>query len=218
MGEQGRFESVDRLWKRSGVKVAAMKRLAQADAYGSMGLDRQAALWSLRGLSDEPLPLLDEIQESEGEREPARLPRIARIRKVMQDYRSTGLSLKAHPVSFIRDRLTDMGVTACAELSEAARTPAGERLAVAGIVLVRQRPGAASGIVFITLEDETGIANLIVRPKVYERYRRAARHSTILIAEGKVERQGVVVHVLVSRLASCDGDLAELTSKSRDFH
>ena len=218
VARDGPFGSIVRLWRVGGARVAALRTLAQADAFGSMGLDRQASLWELRGLSDEPLPLLDGAALEAAEPEQPALPVIPAVSKVVSDYRATGLSLKAHPVSFIRTKLDGAHAIRNADLSDPARTPAGSRVRVAGVVLVRQRPGTASGIVFMTLEDETGIANLIVRPRVYERFRRAARHGVIIICEGKIERQGIVVHVMAARLSSLDGELSSLTARSRDFH
>ncbi len=109
-------------------------------------------------------------------------------------------------------------MTPAAELKDAGRWPHGARVAVAGVVLVRQRPATASGIIFVTLEDETGIANLIVRPRVYERCRRAARHGVVVLARGWVERQGEVVHVMVRHIEDLENEMAALTIPSRDFH
>ena len=132
----------------------------------------------------------------------------------MADYGTTGLSLKAHPLSFVRDVLTARGVRPAAALLDPDGAPHGTRAAVAGLVLVRQRPATASGILFVTLEDETGIANLIVRPAVYDRYRAAARHAGALVATGTVERDGVVVHLLVRALVPLR---TLVTTSSRDF-
>jgi error-prone DNA polymerase len=136
----------------------------------------------------------------------------------MQDYASTSLSLKAHPLSFIRQMLDRKRVTRAAELRDERRWPQRRHIAVAGIVLVRQRPSTASGVVFITLEDETGVANLIVRPRIFEQYRNAAKHGAVLLARGWVERQGEVVHIMTRHIEKLDEHLAELTSISRDFH
>jgi error-prone DNA polymerase len=200
--------------------VSTLRRLALADAFGSMGLDRQAALWTIRTLSDEELPLfekgLPESLSTGGSG--ARLPRISEPRKVMQDYAALGLSLKAHPVSFLRPELSARGVVPAAEMRDERKWPHGSETAVGGVVLVRQRPGTASGIVFMTIEDETGVANLIVRPEIYRRDRQAARHGVVILARGRVERQGEVVHVLVGSLETADRALAELAARSRDFH
>ena len=96
--------------------------------------------------------------------------------------------------------------------------PNGARITVAGLVILRQRPGTAKGVIFITLEDETGTANLIIRPHIYEKYRRAARHGLFILAHGTVERQGMVIHTLVTRLEMLDDHLAQLAGRSRDFH
>jgi error-prone DNA polymerase len=156
---------------------------------------------------------MEEVEDST----PA-LPTIAPDRQTAQDYGAVGLSLKAHPLSFVREHLRAQGVTPCCGLQDAARTPHGENVSVAGLVLVRQRPGTASGVVFITLEDETGIANLILWAKTFEKYRKVARLSTSLIAHGRVQREGEVVHVHVSRLSTVDGMLPKVRSRSRDFH
>ena len=135
--------------------------------------------------------------------------------EVAADYATGGLSLKSHPVALIRDQLAGQGVITARQL---AATPHGRRVSVAGLVLIRQRPGTASGIVFETLEDETGVVNLIIHPSTYERYRVAARYASLLRADGRVERNGPVVHVLAERMY----DLRDLqiapAGKSRDFH
>lgn len=217
VGARGPFTTIEALWRASAVKAGALKKLAQADAFGSMGLDRQAALWQIRPLRDDRLPLFDQTDGTD-EAGLDLLPRVKPGRRVLQDYESTGLSLKAHPVSFIRKGLAEIGAAPCAELRAEAACPNGRRVKVAGLVLVRQRPGTASGVVFITLEDETGIANLILWPKTFERFRRVARLSRALLATGKVERQGEVVHVHVDRLDSLDGEVPLERRSSRDFH
>jgi error-prone DNA polymerase len=135
--------------------------------------------------------------------------------EVMLDYSTTGLSLKEHPVALVRGALSgERVVTAKAAVGRRN----GSRVKVAGLVLIRQRPGTASGIVFITLEDETGIVNLIVRPAVWEKYRPVARHAGLLLAHGLVETHSNVTHVLVSRLEDRSGLLAGYKLASRDFH
>jgi error-prone DNA polymerase len=221
MRARGPFKSVEALWRASGVSVKALRALAQADAFGSMGLDRQAALWQVRRLRDEPLPLFDTAPRADvADRDEgaSALPRQAPWRQVSFDYSATGLSLKAHPMSFVRAQLEQEGVTPAAELQDPERWPTGRRIAVAGVVLLRQRPGTASGVVFMTLEDETGVANLIVRPKIFDRFRKAARVSIAVIARGKIERDGEVVHVLADRLESADDLTPELTWRARNFH
>ncbi len=212
----GPFTNLQELQRRCRVPVAALRRLARADGFGSLGLDRQHALWAIQALHDEAMPLLDAAAMRE-EYE-ASLPSVCDAQKVRQDYSSIGLSLKAHPMSFLRERLDSMKVSRASEIQCEATSPSGRPVQVAGIVLVRQRPGTASGILFMTIEDETGIANLIVRPKIFERYRSAARHSTFIRATGKVERNGSVVHVQVARIDSLDPEQDSLFVRSRDFH
>jgi error-prone DNA polymerase len=146
------------------------------------------------------------------------LPPAPEPEQTLRDYASVGLTLRRHPVSFVRERLAAAGAIPARELADAARSPQGRAVRVAGLALVRQRPATASGIVFITIEDESGVANLIVRPRTFERYRKAARLSACMLAEGRVERQGQVVHIQVERLASLDGWLEGLSARSRDFH
>lgn len=215
---RGRFRDIPTLWRASGASAPTMRKLAQADAFGSLGLTRQAALWSVQSLRDDPMPLFEHTRIDADTTGAAALPPPTPLGEVIGDYRSTGLSLKAHPVSFIRDYLEAKGVRLNADLADAALTPAGKLVTVAGIVLVRQRPGTASGIVFFTIEDETGIANLIVRPHIYERYRHPARHSAIIAANGTVERQGLVVHVLVRRIRAVRLAGEGVVALSRDFH
>jgi error-prone DNA polymerase len=229
----GPFQTIEELRHHSGMRLSALKKLAAADAFRSMNLDRQHALWMLRELRDEELPLFDggrhegteprrheERDDETKRRRDEVLPSVTPARQVIQDYFSVGLSLKAHPISFIREELNARRITRNLELKDEKRWPNGKQIAVAGLTLVRQRPGTASGIVFITIEDETGIANLIVRPKIYDKFRKAARHATmtILLARGKVERQGEVVHVMVRSMEALDESLRDIVTRSRDFH
>ena len=215
----GRFGDVASLWRASGVPAGALKRLASGDAFGSMGLSRREALWQIRALHDDELPLFNPHKGSTADETLPALPVMEPDRAVAHDYATVGLSLRAHPVSFYRDGLKRLGARPCSVLRDDAGCPRGTRLSVAGIVLMRQRPGTASGVVFMTLEDETGIANLIVRPRIYKKFRKAARHSVVLLAHGRIERQGSVVHVLASRLESLDALVhgGELKTKPRNF-
>ena len=182
----------------------------------------------------EPLPLFDgkdeckmtndkckmQIQDKSrsAEKSPPRqgvpLPKMSPAQEVLADYRTTGLSLRAHPMSFLRKGLEGMGAVPAERL---ATWPNGKPVRVAGIVLVRQRPGTAKGITFVTLEDETGTANLIMRPDVWKKFRAAALGATVLLAQGRLQREGLVIHVLVTRLENLSGRMQELTSQSRDF-
>jgi error-prone DNA polymerase len=133
--------------------------------------------------------------------------------EVMTDYATAGLSLKRHPVSFVRRELTRRGIITAAQL---AQRQSGW-VSIAGIVLIRQRPGTASGIVFVTLEDETGVANLIIRPDVFDRFSLAARKASLLQAEGRIQREGQVIHVMTYRLSDLTQLLSNQEFPSRDF-
>ncbi|MBI3723496.1 error-prone DNA polymerase, partial [bacterium] len=147
---------------------------------------------------------------------PVALPALSEIEAVFLDYATKGLTLGRHPVAHVRAELEARGALPTAALREAAH---GERAATAGIVICRQRPQTASGVVFFTIEDETGTANLIVRPRVFERFRRTARGATFVLATGKVEREGEIVHLLVRKLEDVGSVLSlELKARSRDFH
>jgi len=135
--------------------------------------------------------------------------------EVMTDYSTAGLSLKEHPLKLVRPSLSAHRILTAAEIQ---KTPHGRWVKTAGLVLIRQRPGTASGIVFITLEDETGVVNLIVRPDIYERFRPAARHAGLLQCDGYVERQGQVVHVMAKRMFDRSDLIEGLEISSRDFH
>ncbi|MCG8354727.1 MAG: OB-fold nucleic acid binding domain-containing protein, partial [Kiloniellales bacterium] len=203
------------LWRRAGVKAAALEALARADGYRSQGLDRREALWAVKGLPDAPLPLFAAMGEEERGQEPAvDLPRMALSEHVIDDYASLRLSLKAHPVSFLRDDFQAEGIVRNESLIA---TKDGVRLAVAGLVLVRQRPGSAKGVIFITLEDETGIANIVVWPDVFERYRKLVLTANLLAVEGKLQREGIVIHVVAERLIDLTPRLQELQTRPRDI-
>jgi len=212
---EGPFVSVADLVRRSGVGRGTLARLAAADAFGSMGLNRREALWSVLGGwadDDEELPLFAGLEVEEAR--PA-LPVQSLAGRVAQDYETAGMSLAAHPMSLLRVGLRSVGIIEAGQLRG---TKAGTWVRVAGLVLVRQRPATASGTLFYTLEDETGTANLIVRPRVYERWGRPTRRAVALVAEGRVERQGEVIHVLTERLGDLSEQLEQLRVRSRDFH
>jgi error-prone DNA polymerase len=261
------FSSIERLAATAGISRFTIERLAEADAFRSLGFDRRAALWAARRLDvigarvarragsatkatsaakdgaltkDGALPLLaphmsDELFPEES----VALPPMPLSEHVVEDYVATGLSLKEHPVRFFRDRLTALGVVRNAELrsdtlSQDANTT------VAGLVLVRQRPGTSKGVVFMTLEDETDIANVIVWPKVFEKNRRTVMTARFLAVRGRLQRAGLVIHVVADTFIDLSaqlpwlregGDLfspkfsggplptdASLPLRSRDFH
>jgi error-prone DNA polymerase len=216
VAQDGPASSIVSLWRRSGVSASVMRRLAAADAFGSMGLSRQQALWQVRLLRDMEMPLFDGLEERTAGDGYDALPAVNGQRQVVIDYDTTGLSLRAHPVSFARERLGRLGARRCSVLRDQGLTHDGDVVTVAGLVLVRQRPGTANDVTFMTIEDESGIANLIVWKRVYQRYRRAAC-STLVVATGRVQRQGEVVHVVVTRLRGFDEAVDGLSSGSRDF-
>jgi error-prone DNA polymerase len=206
----GRFESIDHFHAQTGLPVHVISRLSQADAFGSLSANRRTALWKTLALPDERLPFTGIPVETQ-----PLLPFMPLKEEVLTDYSMTGLSLKTHPLTLLREELNKRGVITSAEL---ARQDRGRWVKVAGLVLIRQRPGTASGIVFETLEDETGVVNLIIRPPVYDRYRSAARHAGLVEAHGYVERQGQVIHVMVVRMEDISDALRGFQLHSRDFH
>jgi error-prone DNA polymerase len=185
---------------------AALEKLADADAMRSLGLDRRAALWQVRGLPDgAPLPLFAGIDDPI---RAAPLPHMALPEHVVADYQSTGLSLKAHPLRFLRDALAREGVRTCAET---ANLRDGARACVAGVVLVRQRPGSAEGVVFATIEDETGIANIVIWPAITEQYRRVVVGAALILVHGRVQRsEEGILHVVAERLEDRSPALRQL--------
>ncbi len=237
---RGRVESLADLL-RAGVPRETLLRLAGADAFRSLGLSRRAVLWEILAM-DERRHAGTQARRHEGRdggtkgrrngETPARpssslfsglppgepavsLPAMPLSETVVQDYDSIGFSLNAHPVELIRQELNALRVIPAAKL---ARLRNGQRVRVAGIVTCRQRPGTAKGVVFITLEDEGGMCNLIVRPEVWERDCWIARNRLALLAEGKIERQGPVVHVMATQLHDLSRRLVEIHGSSRDFH
>ena len=191
--------------------------LAEADALRSLGLDRRAALWRVRGLEQDTPPLLAALDPPPGA---AVLPGMQEGEHVAADYQTTGLSLRAHPMRFLRRVLAAEGVASCAA---ATAERDGRKVRLAGIVLVRQRPGTASGVVFATIEDETGIANIVIWAAVMERFRRAVLGSSVLEVAGRVQRsEEGVVHVVADALTDRSALLATLEGEvalpgSRDF-
>jgi error-prone DNA polymerase len=188
---------IERIWRASGCGTRALRRLARADAFAGMGVPRQQALWQVRALRTRHEPVLDHAA-GEGatlfDPSPQPLPSVGELRSVSDDYAGTGLSLRAHPVSFLRRRLAGRGAVECSRL-------AGERrAAVGGLVTCRQRPSTAGGTMFMTVEDETGVANLILRPAAYARLRAVARGAGAVLAHGRVEHRSGVTHLLVSRM------------------
>ncbi|KRE13857.1 DNA polymerase [Bosea sp. Root381] len=215
------FASVDDLWRRAGVPVAALTQLAEADGFRPcFGLARREALWAIRGLRDEPLPLFaaastratQVIPEFE-EPEPLLRPMTAGG-DVVEDYRHVSLSLREHPVTFLRADLRRRRMVTCLEAMESRD---GRWLEAAGIVLVRQRPGSTKGVMFITLEDESGIANLVVWTKVFEAHRRVILSAGMIAVRGRIQREGEVVHLVAQRLTDLSAELASVGGRDAPF-
>jgi error-prone DNA polymerase len=214
-GRFGPFRSLAHVQRATALPVHALRRLAEADAFGSLGLSRRQAVWQTLELKDDDIPLFTQDSGLSPQDSLFSLPTMPLGQEVMTDYATTTLSLKKHPVSLIRDHLRSLRITPASEI---AKIDAGKWVKVAGLVLIRQRPGTASGIVFETLEDETGVVNLIVRPDIFERYHSAARHAGLLQADGYVERQGQVIHIMAKRLFDLSHLLSGFQVTSRDFH
>jgi error-prone DNA polymerase len=248
------FSSIERLAATAGVSRFTIERLAEADAFRSLGLDRRAALWAARRLdvigarpprratnnNETELPLLrPHLSDELFPEQAVALPAMPLSEQVVEDYVATGLSLKAHPVRFFRDRLTALGAVRNIELRNEALQQ-DSTITVAGLVLVRQRPGTSKGVIFMTLEDETDIANIIVWPKVFEKNRRVVMTARFLAVRGRLQRAGLVIHVVAESFVDLSttlpwlregGDLfapklsggpllqeTALPLRSRDFH
>jgi error-prone DNA polymerase len=186
-----------------GIPESTLEKLADADAFRSIGLDRRQALWEITARNDRPEALFAGQPSDESLEPVVSLPGMSISEHVVHDYAATSLSLKAHPVSFVREKLTQLHILSAKGLNDAKD---GQLVKVAGLVLVRQRPGTASGICFITIEDETGCANLVVFEVLFEKYRKPILQSRLLMVEGKLQREGEVIHVIVR----CCYDLTKL--------
>ena len=249
------FSSIERLAAIAGVSRFTIERLAEADAFRSLGLDRRAALWAARRLDvigistarrtanvkiENPLPLLaPHLSDELFPEQAVALPAMPLSEHVVEDYVATGLSLKAHPVGFFRDRLDALGALRNAAL-RGDELRQDQTVTVAGLVLVRQRPGTSKGVVFMTLEDETDIANIIVWPKVFAKNRRTVMTARFLAVRGRLQRAGLVIHVVAENFIDLSTELPWLREggdlfapkfsggplpdddalplKSRDFH
>ena len=197
----GRFTDVEDVRQR-GIPAHAIERLAAADAFRSIALDRRGALWDARALKSSPaLPLFAaaDARDEGSEAEPAMLPAMPLSEHVVTDYQTTRLSLKAHPMQFLREHYAGKGFITADRLG---KIRDGKRLSIAGLVLIRQRPGSAKGVCFITLEDETGIANLVIWPDVFEKQRKIVMGARLMAVHGIVQKDADngVIHVVARRL------------------
>ncbi|MDH6231390.1 DNA-directed DNA polymerase III PolC [Mesorhizobium soli] len=209
------YDSVRDVWLRSGLRVDALERLAGADSFRSLGLDRREALWAVRALGSravERLPLFDRPEIRLRDMEPeTELPRMPLGEHVVHDYRSLGLSLKAHPVSFLRQKLDRAGITPNWLLPN---VPDGRRVSVAGLVLVRQRPGNGKAI-FLTLEDEKAIANVIVWSRVFDHFRPVIMGARFIRVSGKLQSESGVIHIVADKIEDLSGWLAALSEEAQ---
>ncbi len=215
------FISVDDVWKRSGVPAASLVEIAEADAFRpSLALERRDALWAIKALRDEPLPLFMAAAEREAKVVPeviepdVELTPMTAGGQVVEDYAHVGLTLRSHPISFLRNELTQKGIVTC---KEAMNARDGRWLMTAGLVLVRQKPGSAKGVMFLTIEDESGVANVVIWPKLFERRRKIVLSSGMMGINGRVQREGDVVHLIAQQLFDLSDDLASLSERDGAF-
>ncbi|MFD1770074.1 error-prone DNA polymerase [Sphingobacterium suaedae] len=199
------YQRVDQL--ANILSTPVLERLADADAFRSMGLDRRQALWEIAALQDRPIALFRNHVSNSVMEGQISLPLMTPSEHVVQDYAHIGLSVKAHPVSFLRDKLDASHVVPNHKLI---RVKNGMPVKVCGLVTVRQRPGTAKGVLFVTIEDETGFANLVVWGKVFEKYRREILQSKLLLAEGHIQVERTVIHVVVKKCYNLNSWLVQL--------
>ena len=208
----GPFADVESLARRASLPGRALRLLADGDALASIAGDRRAALWEVRRTPSDQLPLFAAARAAElGAEADLALPAMPRAEHVVLDYQTHRLSLKDHPLTFLRDRLRGEGVLSCAEVQAA---PSGRRARVAGVVLVRQRPGKGNAI-FVTLEDESGITNVVIWARLFERMRRPVMAARLMEVEGVVQREGIVVHLMAERVRDRNDLLDNLTAHAR---
>ncbi|SLN70679.1 Error-prone DNA polymerase [Aquimixticola soesokkakensis] len=200
------YPDPEALWLRAGIAPAVLERLAEADAFSGMGLNRRDALWAVKAIrAPAPLPLFSDPLDGEGLREPVvALPQMHLGEEVVEDYIATRLTLRAHPMELLRPALP--GLT---QHSDLIRAPL-QRVTVCGLVITRQRPGTSSGVVFLTLEDETAVCNVVVWPKVYATFRHAVMGGRLLRVSGMLQREGIVTHVIASRIEDISARLSNL--------
>ncbi len=212
---QAPYQSVADFTRRTGLTQHAVQQLSDADAFESVQQDRREALWQALGQEKTPLdqPLFGGLEVDDDDT--FALPKLTPEEHVVEDYSAVGLSLRAHPVSFHRAQLDVAHVTRCGDL---ANQPNDRYVHVAGLVIMKQRPSTAKGITFVTLEDETGVANLVIKPPIWEKHYRVARQSSAWLVHGKLEIRQSVIHVLVNRIEGLSEQVAEVKLRPREFH
>jgi error-prone DNA polymerase len=198
------------LWRRAGLTKRQIVALARADAFASLGLSRRDVLWAVRGFSDVALPLLDRMPDPEPT---VTLPALTLGEQVVDDYGSFSMTLRSHPLALLRKTFAARGISSTTILKDSKN---GDTFSLAGLVLVRQRPGTASGVVFVTIEDEEGIANLVVWPKVFEAHRRIVMGARLMGVRGRIQREGegdyVVIHLVAEELWDLSAELDSISS------
>ncbi len=214
--EKGDFATMRSVWLRAGLSARALETLAKGDAWGSVALNRRGALWAAKGLGPPPLPLFAAADRAEGAEPPVILPAMSMGQEVTEDYRHLSLSLKAHPMALLRQTFTTQGFVPSERLKELRD---GAKAQVAGIVLIRQQPGTASGVIFVTLEDETGVANIVVWPRVFQQFRRELLGSQLMGVTGLVQRDesGYVIHLVAGSLTDLSPHLHALGDPVRPY-
>ena len=211
------YTSVEEIQRRANVGRGALDRIGDADGFGSIGASRRSGLWDVKGLGDAALPLFAAADERDGRvRREAGEPEVALAAmgegaEVVEDYRASGLSLRAHPLAFLRDELKKRRMITCGELQTVRD---GRYVELAGIVLVRQKPGSAKGVMFITIEDETEVANLVIWTKTFEANRRTVLGASMMGVRGQVQREGEVIHVIAHRLDDLSSLLASVGGRA----
>jgi len=215
------FASIDDLWRRACVPAAALVQLAEADAFRpSFKLARREALWAIKALRNEPLPLFAAASARAAKTVPEFCEPEVMLRpmtagsEVVEDYGHVGLTLRNHPISFLRKDLSRQRIVTCAEAMQARD---GRWLEIAGLVLVRQMPGSAKGVMFITIEDEAGIANLVIWPKLFEKQRQIILSARMMAARGRLQREGEVVHLVAHHLIDLSEALASLGDRDANI-
>ncbi|MBC7828236.1 MAG: error-prone DNA polymerase [Chitinophagaceae bacterium] len=196
----------------AGLSESALQKIADADAFRSIGLDRRQALWQV-SIKDRHVALFSGQPPEDETEEKSLVPVMTISEHVVHDYATTSLSLKAHPVSFVREKLHQLHILSTIELSTAKD---GDAIKVAGLVLVRQRPGTAGGICFMTIEDESGYANLVIFKNLFDKYRKEILQSRLIMVEGKLQREGEVIHVIVTRCYDFSKLLRHLTPSGNE--
>jgi error-prone DNA polymerase len=214
--EKGDFATMRSVWLRAGLSARALETLAKGDAWGSVALNRRGALWAAKGLGPPPLPLFASADRAEGVEPPVALPAMSMGQEVSEDYRHLSLSLKTHPMALLRRTMAEKGYVPSTRLKDLRD---GIKAQVAGIVLIRQQPGTASGVIFVTLEDETGVANIVVWPRVFQEFRRDLLGSQLMGVIGRVQRDesGYVIHLVADRLVDLSPHLHALDKPVRPY-